>query len=172
NVRVRVSGVNTARDHRLRIVFATGFAGGEVWADAAFGPVRRVPETIAPDDAAREHPIPTAPLHRYVTIGDERRGATLFSDGSSEYETLPDGGIAVTLFRGVGELSLSDLPELPGHAGWPAPTPEAQSLGPFAAGFALMLHGARGDDVIDQIERCAEDALMPLTGGTVRALLG
>ena len=170
-VRVHVSGVNTARDHRLRIVLATGAAGGEVWADAAFGPVRRVPSTVSPDDAARERPLPTAPLHRYVTIADETRGATLYGDGSAEYEALPDGCIAVTLFRGVGELSRPDLPERPGHAGWPAPTPEAQCLGPFAAGFGLMLHGPRSDEMIDQIERCADDALLPLTGGTVRALL-
>jgi hypothetical protein len=170
-VRIRLSGVNVARDHRLRVVFVTEVARGDVWADAAFGPVRRSPPTVPPDDTLDEQPLPTAPLHRYVTVANESTGATLFSDGITEYEALPDGRVALTLFRGVGELSRSDLPERPGHAGWPVETPEAQCLGPFDAEVALMLHGARTDEAVDRIERCADDALVPLVGETVRALL-
>jgi hypothetical protein len=168
--RVRVVGVNTTRDHRLRVVFGTGVSDGSVWADAAFGPVNRVPvATLA--DTSREQPVPTDPLHRYVTVANDSLGATLYADGSTEYEVLPDGSIAVTLVRAVEELSRSDLPERPGHAGWPAPTPEAQCLGRFDAEFALMLHGPRTDAEIDRIERCADDALVPLVGHTIRALL-
>ena len=169
-VRVRISGVNTARDHRLRVVFATDVSAGPVWADAAFGPVRRVPVTTT-GDTSRELPLPTEPLHRYVTVANESLGATLFADGSTEYEVLADGSIAVTLIRAVGELSRSDLPERPGHAGWPASTPDAQCLGRFEARVAFMLHGPRTDEEIDRIERCADDALFPLVGHTVRALL-
>jgi hypothetical protein len=77
--------------------------------------------------------------------------------------------VLVTLVRAVGALSRKNLPERPGHAGWPAPTPKAQSLGPFAANLALLLHGARDNDSIDQIERAADDALLPLEGRTIRA---
>jgi alpha-mannosidase len=169
---VRVSGVNTARDHRLRVVLATGVAEAEVWADAAFGVVRRkAPPIVPPNDAMREQPLPTAPLHRYVTVANASTGTTVFSDGSTEYEALPDGSIAVTMFRAVGELSRPDLPERPGHAGWPAETPEAQCLGPFDAGLAVLLHGPRTDAVIDRIERTADDVLFPLAGDTVRQLL-
>jgi alpha-mannosidase len=99
------------------------------------------------------------------------RGATLFSDGLAEYESLDDGTVAVTLLRAVGELSRSDLPERPGHAGWPAPTPLAQSAGPFAASFALALHGADGPATRDQIEQLADDVLLPITGETLRSNL-
>ena len=171
-VRLRVRGINRGRDHRLRIVAATGIEGGECWADAAFGPVKRVPPIVPPEDRVAETPPPTAPLHRYVSVFTAGGGATLFSDGLAEYESRPDGRIGVTLVRAVGELSRPDLPERPGHAGWPAATPAAQSIGPFAARFALMLHGTRTCDTICEIEQTADDVLLPLRGATLRSALG
>ena len=114
-------------------------------------------------------PPPSAPLARYVTLASQDRGATIYSDGLGEYEPLGDGGIALTLFRAVGELSRNDIPERPGHAGWPAATPEAQAQGEFTGRFALMLHGARDDALIAEIERVADDVLHPLAGRTVRS---
>ncbi|MDQ2889267.1 MAG: hypothetical protein M3R65_01765, partial [Gemmatimonadota bacterium] len=98
-------------------------------------------------------------------------GATLFSDGLAEYESDADGSVAVTLVRAVGALSRPDLPERPGHAGWPAETPAAQSLGPFEAGFAVALHGADSPEVRDAIERLADDVLLPIVGTTLRSNL-
>ena len=117
-----------------------------------------------------EQVVPTAPMHRYVSRYDGERGATLFSDGLAEYESVRNG-FAVTLLRAVGELSRSDLPERPGHAGWPAPTPAAQSQGPFEAEFALLLHGGPSAATVDLIERTADDVLLPLTGETLRSAL-
>jgi alpha-mannosidase len=68
-------------------------------------------------------------------------------------------------------LSRADLPERPGNAGWPAPTPGAQCHGPFGASFALALHGPHSAAVIDAIERTADDVLLPLTGKTLRSAL-
>ncbi|HKN67022.1 MAG TPA: glycosyl hydrolase-related protein, partial [Gemmatimonadaceae bacterium] len=51
------------------------------------------------------------------------------------------------------------------------PTPRAQSIGPFAARLALLLHGGRDADTIDLIERSADDALLPLEGRTLRSAL-
>jgi hypothetical protein len=170
-LRVNVTGDNRAGDHRLRVRVATGLAGATTLADAAFHPVRRSPLTISSDEARTEHVVPTAPLHRYVSRFTAERGATLFSDGLAEYESLEDGAIAVTLLRAVAELSRSDLPERPGHAGWPASTPLAQSIGPFAANFGLALHGPDSPGVRDQIERLADDVLLPITGETLRSNL-
>jgi alpha-mannosidase len=170
-IRLRVAGTNHARDHRLRIVIRTDVSRGDIWADAAFGPVRREPLRVPDDDLRMETPPPTAPLHRYVSLFAAKRGATLFSDGLAEYEASGDGELSVTLFRAVGELSRNDLPERPGHAGWPAPTPRAQSLGRFTAQVALLLHSARTDAVIDEIERAADDVLLPLEGRTIRSAL-
>jgi len=62
-VRVLVQGSNRAADHRIRLAFHTGVSSPVVWADAAFGPVRRERLVISPADAAMETPPPTAPLH-------------------------------------------------------------------------------------------------------------
>lgn len=170
-LRASVAGQNTARDHRLRVVFATGVANAGVYADAAFGPVRREAVEVSARAAAVELPPRTAPLHRYVTVATDRDGATVFSDGLAEYEATNAGDIAITLVRAVSELSRNDLPERPGHAGWPVSTPEAQCVGLFDGEFAIMLHGARDVGSIDAIERAADDMLLPLTGATLRSAL-
>jgi alpha-mannosidase len=170
-VGVIIQGTNRATDHRIRLAFRTDISSPVVWADAAYGPVHRERLVISTADAAMETPPPTAPLHRYVSLFDDSHGATVFSDGLAEYEATDDGSVLVTLVRGVGELSKNDLPERPGHAGWPVPTPGAQSLGPFEASFAVMLHGARTAQTIDTIDRIADDVLVPLTGTTLRSAL-
>ena len=170
-VRIEIAGDNRRENHRLRVAFTSDIARGDIWADAAFGPVRRERLSIGEAEAAVEHAPPTAPLHRYVSLFDESTGFTLFSDGLAEYEARDNGSLLVTLVRAVGELSRNDLPERPGHAGWPSPTPKAQCLGPFAGSFAVMLHGRRDASTIDAIERTADDVLCPLSGTTIRSSL-
>ncbi len=167
-VRVHVRGENAARDHRLRVAFGTAVDAPTVRADAAFGPVLRVPPTVPLEERAVELPPPTAPLHRWVSCDGETHAVTLISDGLAEYEVQPQR-VLVTLVRAVGELSRPDLPERPGNAGWPAPTPQAQSPGPFEAEFALAVHAPWSDATADLIEALADDALLPLTGHTLRS---
>jgi alpha-mannosidase len=170
-VRIDVQGNNAAENRRLRLALNGDIRGGRVVADAAFGPVERAPIVLSEREAAVEQPPPTAPLHRYVSRFGDDRGFTIVSDGLAEYEARDDGSIVVTLVRGVGELSRNDLPERPGHAGWPVPTPKAQCLGPFEARFAVLLHGPQTPEVIDQIERTADDVLNPIVGTTLRSAL-
>ena len=170
-VRLRVDGVNTVTDHRLRIGLSTGIRSARVFADAMFGPVERVPVAVSAADATMERPHATAPLHRYVSLFSAASGATVFSDGLGEYEAREDGAVFVTLVRSVSELSRNDIPERPGHAGWPTHTPEAQCMGPFAAELGLMLHGPRSVETLDEIERAADDMLLPLTGASLRSAL-
>ena len=170
-VRMLVDGVNGAAGHRLRLRVATGVTEPDVWADAAFGPVRRRQIEVSDDERRVETPPPTAPLHRHVSLFGSDRGATLFSDGLAEYEVDASGDVAVTLVRSVADLSRNDLPERPGHAGWPVPTPEAQMFGPFAAELALFPHGLRTSETIDLIERTADDVLLPLVGTTLRSAI-
>jgi alpha-mannosidase len=168
-LRIHIRGENTARDHRLRVRISTGVARPEVWADAAFGPVRRAPLVVPPEDRLQESPPPTAPLHRYVSCYGPSSGATVYSDGLAEYEVTDDGDVFVTLVRAVGELSRGNLPERPGHAGWPMATPGAQCLGPFECELALLLHGPRSAETMALVERTADDVLLPLRGTTLRS---
>jgi alpha-mannosidase len=150
--------------------FKTDVENGRTIADAAFGLVERQLLTVSEEEARMERPVATAPLHRYVSLFTKRVGATLFADGLTEYET-DSGTFAVTVLRSVGELSRGELRERPGNAGWPAPTPEAQGLGYFEGTLSLMLHGPRTPEVVDEIERAADDILVPLIGETLRSAL-
>jgi hypothetical protein len=166
---LRVRGVNRGRNHRLRIGIATGVAGATVMADAAFGPVERRPLAVSDADRLMETPPATAPLHRYVSLFSKTAGVTVHSDGLAEYEADADGIVWVTLLRAVGQLSRNDIPERPGHAGWPEPTPRAQSLGPFAARIAIQLHGTLSAATLHLIDRESDRFLHPLRGFTLRA---
>lgn len=164
-----VHGEHLAEDCRVRLTVRSGVTDPDVWADAAFGEVSRAPiaaaQALAPG-TAREAAVRTAPLHRYVSLCAPDHGVTLFGDGLAEYEATRDGTIAITLVRAVGDLSRHDLPERPGHAGWPVATPKAQSPGPFAARFAIFTHGPRTDDARCAVRRAMEDFLLPLVGET------
>jgi len=170
-VRLHVTGNNVASDVRLRVGVRSAVASPRVVADAAFGPASRVPIEADPSGRVKEFPPPTAPLHRYVSVFSESRGATLLSDGLAEYEVEPDGTSWVTLLRAVGELSRHGLPERPGHAGYPVATPAAQSIGPFEAMLAFSPHGPRSDEVTAFVDRLAEDVLFPLRGDTWRTAI-
>jgi mannosylglycerate hydrolase len=180
HLRIEIGGDNRSEDHRLQLAIVTDFGRAAVVttvADAMFGPVERAPIVVDEEDARMEQPTKGAPLHRYVSIFEGDRGATLFSDGLAEYEMgkgeFEDSPaeIAVTLFRAVGELSRANLPERPGHAGWPTPTPEAQCQGPFEATLALLLHGPRSAEVTTLVEATADDVLLPLAGHTLRSAI-
>jgi alpha-mannosidase len=95
----------------------------------------------------------------------------IVSDGLGEYEAMNTGSVAVTLVRAVGALSRNDLPERPGHAGWPTPTPAGQCLGPYRAEFGIVAHASGRDDAIAEIERAADDVLLPLRGTTLRSAI-
>jgi len=170
-VRIRVDGFNAAPDHRLRLHVATGLRDARTIADSAFHLSERRPLEVSEEVSAMEHVVPTAPLHRYVSRYAPDAGATVFSDGLAEYEALADGAVAVTLVRAVGALSRHDLPERPGHAGWPADTPLAQSIGPYRAELALAPHGPDTPAQRHAVEQLADDVLLPLTGHTLRSNL-
>ncbi|MEP6836098.1 MAG: hypothetical protein ABJB74_22095 [Gemmatimonas sp.] len=175
--RVDIRGNNGRRDHRLRVNFSSDVATRatmppiDVWADAAFGPVLRPPLNVPELDQQFEMVPPTMPMHRWATLSAADRGATLHSDGLAEVEpNRVTGTLSLTLLRAIGELSRSNLRERPGHAGWPAPIPMAQSQGAFRAQIGLQLHGTWSQQTRDVIEDASDKFLLPLTGGTMRDL--
>ena len=132
---------NTARDHRLRIVFPTGARRVDsVRADSAFGVVSRPARRAAPASFAVEAPVSAGPLHAFVDAGDDSSGVSLFADGLTEYEVTdgPEPALALTLLRSVGWLSREDLATRHGNAGPSLPTPGAQCLGPHTFRFAAI----------------------------------
>jgi mannosylglycerate hydrolase len=165
-LRFVVEGTNVAGNHRLRVLFPIR-ARGRATADMPYGPVTRLASARESGGAVGERPVPTGPMHRFVSAG----GWTILARGLHEYELLPDGGIAVTLLRAVGELSRGSLRARPGHAAWPAPTPGAQEPGPFRVELALVpVAGAEGSGAAawDPVEAAAEEFHAPLAGRMLR----
>ena len=155
-VQIEVEGENRRKDHRLRMAFPLGAAPAREVADGHYGPVERVPGAGPPMPQGLEQPAPTAPMQRYVTAARGERGLTVLSDGLPEYEIRADGTILMTLLRAFGQMSRDGLPERPGHAGWPTPTPEAQCLGPFQARLGVFPVEEPELDAPERIERMAE----------------
>lgn len=152
---------NRATDHRLRLRVPSGVPGVPAVAGGPFGPVTR--QAVVPDAARypRETPVTTAPAQRYVAVAAGARGLGLLAPGFFEYELAPDGDLRVTLLRCVGQLSRADLATRPGHAGWPAPTPEAQCLG--ADRLQLAVAPVSADELQDgsALPELWEDVFLP-----------
>jgi alpha-mannosidase len=168
---LEIEGENRRTDHRLRIAFPLGVRPRREVADGHFGPVERSPGPAPRLPAGFEQPAPTAPMQRYVSAGSGSRGLTVLADGLPEYELKPDGTLLVTLLRAFGQLSREDMPERPGHAGWPTPTPDAQCLSPFRARLAVLAHAERDLDDPTVIERAAEAFHAPPLAAMRRSLL-
>jgi hypothetical protein len=162
-VRLRLDIENAAPDHRLRARFPVG-AGDAAIAGAALGVERRAPETAADPDPALERPARTAPAQRFVAAAAGAHGLALFAAGFFEYEWTPARELVVTLLRAVGELSRAGLPERPGHAAWPEPTPEAQELGAHTIELALLPVGESELARPGGLERLWEEAFLPVQG--------
>jgi alpha-mannosidase len=152
---------NRATDHRLRLRIPSGVPGVPAVAGSPFGPVTR--PAVVPDAARypREVPVTTAPAQRYVAVASGPRGLGLLAPGFFEYELAPDGDLRLTLLRCVGQLSRADLATRPGHAGWPAPTPEAQCLGPDRLQLAVAPMGVREVQEGSALPELWEDVFLP-----------
>ena len=167
-VRCDVHGTNRKRDHRLQLRWRTGLNEAVTTADAAFGPVRRVVAVAPPN--SREAVVPTMPMHRWVAQTAGRDSTVLLADGLAEAASSADT-LSITLLRAIGELSRHDLPERPGHAGWPASTPKAQSLGRFQATLGLLCVAADSEpERLRAIAGAVDQLLLPLVGHTMRDL--
>lgn len=165
-VRVVVEGVNLARNHRVRLTLP--LRARAATADMAFGAETRPRVRAEPVPFPREHPPTTAPMHRYVSAG----GWTVFARGLHEYELLPDGSLAITLLRAVGDLSRGSLRARPGHAGWPTATPGAQGMGCFRVELAIAPVSVTPRSAArdwDAVEALADAFHAPLAGSMCRA---
>ena len=120
---------NRASDHRIRLRSRTGLPEGPAVSGSQFGIRERGAQQSDGRAYPRETPVFTAPAHRYVARAEGTRGLAIFAPGFFEYELDEGGDLLLTVLRSVGQLSLSDLPTRPGHAGWPTATPLAQCHG-------------------------------------------
>ena len=135
-------------------------------------PWRGMSLEVSADEARTEQVVPTAPLHRLVTRFTGDCGATLFSDGLAEYESLTRrrrcGHAAARRWR-----ALEKRPARASRSRWLARTHARRTITRSIRGEpALAMHGPDSPATRDQIEELADDVLLPISGETLRSNLG
>lgn len=140
---IQTTIVNTARDHRLRVLVPTPIRADHSFAEGHYDVVRR-PLALPADTADWvEQPQPTFPQRAFCDVNDGAKGVMVAVRGLPEGEVIAgDEGatIAVTLLRCVGWLSRDDLSTRKWGAGPGRPTPEAQELGEHTFHYAIIPH--------------------------------
>lgn len=113
---------NQAKNHRVRLVFATEIASAVAYAGTQFGVVERNTEDADiqtwKERGWAEEPALTNALLNYIYLKDEENLINVYTRGAKEYEIIGEkrDEIAVTLFRSVGHFGLPDLNRRPGRA--------------------------------------------------------
>lgn len=129
-LKIRTEFDNTAKDHRLRMLFPTDLDTTTHFADSVFDLVER------PDIPGENWTNPSCcqRTQYFAAAEDEKGGLAVINRGLYEYEILPERKtIAVTLLRSVGEMG-----------DWGVfPTPEAQCSGPIKTELAVFPYQGR-----------------------------
>jgi len=132
-VRVDVSTVNTAEDHRLRLRFPTGQTTARFRAATTFDHAARSTDPV--DDINWVHRAPTTFCqHGQIDVN----GLSVIAPDLAEAEVRSDGDLLLTLVRSVGWLSRMDLASRPVPAGPVMPAAGAQCLETIATTVWLM----------------------------------
>lgn len=137
----RVSYLNLANDHRLRIAVEVPGQMPNVWVESKFDVLKR--PVNPPDETWFQPPKPTAPQEGWAALETEGRGVAIFNRGLPEYEveTCKDTmRYWLTMVRGVGWLSKGDLKTRQGNAGPEIQAPEAQCRGERRVEFSIMAY--------------------------------
>lgn len=145
-VAVKLAFNNTAKDHRLRVVYPTGFTTDHHLAESAFEIVER------PNKPEMEWSNPSFDHHQhsFASLSDGKNGLTVATKGLQEYEVVEDNTtLAITVLRAVSEL---------GDWGY-FPTPEAQCLGEQTAEWYVIPHA--GDAISAKAYEAAYDFQIP-----------
>lgn len=136
---------NTARDHRLRLLFPLPFRTDEAITEGHFHVATRRLHAPQWNGRSAELPPTTFPQKSFVAFERDGAGMAVFNRGlpEGEVEELSDGrqAYALTLLRSVGWLSRDDLVSRRGHAGPQIATQDSQMTGRHRFAFALTTYG-------------------------------
>jgi mannosylglycerate hydrolase len=141
-VHVRTSFNNTARDHKLSVLFPTDVQVQAAHVDESFAVVER-PIDLPASEGWIEDPTPLMHQRAFTDLSEGNQGLAIFNRGLAAVEvTRTDGGtrIAIPLVRSVGWLSRDDLWVRRIAAGPLVPTPGAQCIGERTAEYAIFPH--------------------------------
>lgn len=128
-LKVKSSFNNIAKDHRMRMLFATDIKSDVHFAESIFEVAKRNNDTYK----TWENPSNCQHQQTFVNVHSKDFGITIANKGLNEYEMLNDkrNQVAVTLLRSVRELGDWGVFE----------TPEAQCQGQYEAELEIITHG-------------------------------
>ena len=138
-VRVALSFTNPARDHRVRFHVPLPAPTDHSSAEGQFAVADR---GLTAEAGHGEVPTPTFPAHGFVHAA----GVTVLLDHVTEYELVDGRELALTVIRSTGLISRNDNPFREDPAGPEVPVPDAQLVGPWRFGFALLPHTGSWND--------------------------
>ena len=142
---------NTAKDHRLRVLFPSGIDTEYSYAEGHYDVVKRAITLPDPNEYVVEKPSPTHPQRSFVDVNDGDVGIAVINNGLPEYEVRDDEirTIALTLLRAVNFISRDDLLTRPGgNAGWSYEAPGGQCLGKHTFHYAIAPHEGSWQDAL------------------------
>lgn len=149
-VRLSVSFVNPARDHRVRL--HVPLPEPVAWSMAE-GQCAVTTRGLTPEGGGGEYPLPTFPAASFVSAGP----ATVLLDHVTEYELVDDGAeLALTLLRAVGMLSRNVHPLRDEPAGPEIAVPEAQCVGAVVSARIAVLPSAGGWAAAEAVRHAEE----------------
>lgn len=144
---VRLDMDNTAKDHRLRVMFPTHFETDHHLAESIFEITKRPNKP----EIGWENPSFDHHLQTFASVSDGEYGLTVATKGLQEYEIVEENTtLAVTVLRAVSEL---------GDWGY-FPTPGAQCLGKNHAEWYIIPH--KGDAITAETYVDAYDFQVPV----------
>lgn len=138
-VDVAVKIDNTAKDHRLRVLFPTHLAATTSQAGSQLDVLTR--DITLPDTSDWVEPMPhTHPHRHFMDISNGTVGMGIITEGLMEYEVTDDPSrtIAITLIRAFQQRNSVRGIEYPDQK-------DSQCLGEFEARFAIYPHTADWD---------------------------
>jgi alpha-mannosidase len=138
-LKVDVTIDNTAKDHRLRVLFPIGDGNSYHFADSIY----ELPKRTNQPESQWVNPSFDHHMQRFVSLNNLEQGLTIATKGLHEYEIINDSTIALTVLRAVGEMGDWGVFE----------TPEAQCLGANKAEFMIIPHET--DIISSKAYQCA-----------------
>jgi alpha-mannosidase len=132
-LRVGIAFTNPSRDHRVRFHIPLPALADRSSAEGQFAVVDR---GLIAEAGHGEVPTPTFPAAGFVHAA----GATVILEHVTEYELVDGRDLALTILRSTGLISRNDNPSREDPAGPEVPVPDAQLIGPWRFGFAIVPH--------------------------------
>ena len=108
-VDIKTKLFNTARNHRLRVVFPTGIKAQNACASGHFTVDKRPSSPVKNTEGKYYPEMQTLPMQHFVDVSDGDKGIALLNNCLTEYELADDekSHLYLTLFRSVGNMILT-----------------------------------------------------------------